>query len=133
MDINSLFLIIKKEGFHEEWIDPYTGYKCEINRPKDIQNTNGLYFGTFQWCGYVQLPKEHPYYNSDYHSIPVDVHGGLTYGYDGNVGFDCAHYNDIATISTSQISGNHYWTKYEVIKETTNLARQLKELEKKNE
>lgn len=29
--------------------------------------------------GYVALPKEHPFNGVHYDSIPVDIHGGLTY------------------------------------------------------
>lgn len=30
--------------------------------------------------GYVVLDQDHPYFNIEYDNIPVDVHGGLTYG-----------------------------------------------------
>lgn len=56
-------------------------------------------------CGYVGVPKEHPWYEQDYNNLPVTIHGGLTYGNFGIpetdqpkdiwfVGFDTAHYND---------------------------------------
>ena len=55
-------------------------------------------------CGYIGLPKEHPWYGMDYFSIPANVHGGLTWG-DYNlpnqepdglywIGFDTNHLND---------------------------------------
>jgi len=35
----------------------------------------------FGWGnGYVLLPPNHPFYGIDYDNIPVNVHGGLTYG-----------------------------------------------------
>lgn len=63
------------------------------------------------WCGYVQVPKDHPWFGIDYnHCYRVDqdylsVHGGLTYGQENVpygtkdekgwwVGFDCAHLGD---------------------------------------
>ena len=30
-------------------------------------------------CGYVKVPKGHPYYGKDYDSMDIDCHGGLTY------------------------------------------------------
>jgi hypothetical protein len=68
------------------------------------------------WCGYVAVPPSHPDHDADYSDVPVDVHGGLTYGArcDGDeedgichvphggepadvfwLGFDCAHYSDL--------------------------------------
>lgn len=31
------------------------------------------------WCGYVGVPREHPYYGQSSSEPDVDVHGGLTY------------------------------------------------------
>lgn len=74
--------------------------------------------------GYVALPKDHKYYGVDYDSIPVDIHGGLTFSDEWQdwmpeefkdcwiVGFDTAHYGD-----------NH--TKQEVENETIHLRNQL--------
>lgn len=47
--------------------------------------------------GYVRLPDDHGYRKLGYDDIPVDVHGGLTYGadVDGWVGFDTMHGWDI--------------------------------------
>lgn len=64
--------------------------------------------------GYVVLDKDHPWSGLDYDDIPVEVHGGLTYGQfvdeihidwsEGNItkedigkyiiGFDTGHYGD---------------------------------------
>ena len=49
--------------------------------------------------GYVCISKEHPFYGVHCDHIPVDVHGGLTYGgMEANgfycVGFDTAHIGD---------------------------------------
>ena len=49
-------------------------------------------------CGYVKVPKDHPYYGLDYDDMHIDVHGGVTYAEhykDGFwIGFDCAHLGD---------------------------------------
>lgn len=59
-------------------------------------------------CGYVRVPKGHPWHGKDYYSIEASVHGGLTFaeadmpcgkgGADDGywVGFDCAHCGDRA-------------------------------------
>ena len=68
----------------------------------------------FGWGnGYVILEKNHPYFGKEYDEIPVDVHGGLTYGREITekmielwdelseedlgkwiVGFDTGHFED---------------------------------------
>jgi hypothetical protein len=83
--------------------------------------------------GYILLPPTHKYFGVDYDDIPVDVHGGLTFGefvdlhllefwkmpsvYLGwyCVGFDTAHYNDSLD----------NWDKQAVINETLKLMQQL--------
>jgi len=57
-------------------------------------------------CGYVRLPKGHPWHGKGYDDINPDVHGGLTFAEpdepcdkpgDDNaywIGFDCAHGGD---------------------------------------
>jgi len=50
-------------------------------------------------CCYINLPESHPWYGKDYYDIPLDVHGGLTYGqrYSDTVyriGWDYAHRGD---------------------------------------
>ena len=50
--------------------------------------------------GYVGIPSWHPYYKMDFNEIPIDCHGGLTYGNldeDENlwvIGFDTSHSGD---------------------------------------
>lgn len=62
------------------------------------------------WCGYVGLPKGHPFYGLSYNDVGVSVHGGLTYSEEcsGHIchvtedaedkvywfGFDCGHAGD---------------------------------------
>jgi hypothetical protein len=57
-------------------------------------------------CGYVRIPKGHPWHGRNYGDIDVDVHGGLSFaepdmpcdkaGDDDAywVGFDCGHSGD---------------------------------------
>ena len=80
--------------------------------------------------GYVCIPPGHPYHNRDYDEIPVNVHGGLTYGQQrcpgqNNippeyyvVGFDTAHSRDSLA----------RWPKEAVLREAQSLQQQLKDL-----
>ena len=80
---------------HGEWVEEldykqwqYKGIECEIFRNK---------MGSL--CGYIHVPKGHPWHGKDYDDIETDVHGGLTYAYelkDGEfiIGFDCSHLDD---------------------------------------
>ena len=63
-------------------------------------------------CGYVGLPKSHPWFGLGYDEIDVEIHGGLTWSQHEEtpggkdrcyphetgdtwwVGFDCAHFYD---------------------------------------
>jgi hypothetical protein len=58
-------------------------------------------------CGYVGVPKNHPWWGLDYDDVQVDIHGGLTYGRNKHpeadeqtptdfwwFGFDTAHFGD---------------------------------------
>lgn len=82
---------IKIEGDQKEWI--YTcensiQFKCYIRRQPRAGHL----------CGYVHLTPDNDYYGYEYYDIPVNCHGGLTYGseHDGEwvIGFDCAHLGD---------------------------------------
>lgn len=89
-------------------------------------------------CGYVGLPRSHPYYGKHRREIEdIEVHGGLTYsGYWNNLdhtlwwlGFDCAHAFDIDDLPTT-LSGPPYVLKSNksqdfVEEQTKRLAEQL--------
>lgn len=93
---------VKLELFGEgPWMDEpdfekfkYNGLNCML-----IRSDIGC------WCGYVQLPENHPWIRIDYHEInDIDVHGGLSfkgprtdYQEEGEwIGFDCAHSMDLS-------------------------------------
>lgn len=89
------------------WIDRETGLDCLIVRNPHCKNL----------CGYVGVPKGHPWYGREYEECDADVHGGLTFASkcqhggkichgvekDGEIanddvwwlGFDCAHGGDL--------------------------------------
>lgn len=55
----------------KQWLDATTGLPCLIVR--NVHASGVL-------CGYVGVPRGHPYYEKDYSDTPdLDVHGGLTY------------------------------------------------------
>jgi len=97
------------EEDHAVWIDEITGLDCMINR-----GPSGAL------CGYVGVGPDHPAYGKHYDDVPVEVHGGLTYGAacrgeichvpaEGRehdiwwLGFDCAHYNDLAPAAEASL------------------------------
>lgn len=108
------------------------GYECVIRR-------------NMQWayCGYVQLPKDHPYYDKNYNEIDdIYVHGDLTYSADGLFGFDCYHITDgdispvdetmrakhpdmFPKLSMFNRNPPHYWTFEDAKRETENMAKQF--------
>lgn len=85
-----------KEVYDEDIIKyPNDYYTFTIDKFEcSMKRSSGGY-----WCGYVRLPKEHPFFGLRMEDIAIDVHGGITYSdSSGWIGFDCAHYNDITPI-----------------------------------
>lgn len=96
-------------------------------------------------CAYIGLPEDHPYYNVDYDDIPIDCHGGLTYGSNNHnvvtelrdngyfIGWDYAHYGDYMSPldSASPFFNNKKWTTREIIDECFNVIDQLEKIKQK--
>lgn len=95
----------EKEPDRKHWIDETTGLDCLIVRQPRLKHL----------CGYVGVPKGHPWHGGDCDSCDVNVHGGLTYAAScsGHIchheqedkiankdvwwlGFDCAHAGDLS-------------------------------------
>jgi len=109
----------------------HCGFKCLIVRQPESKHL----------CGYVGLPRWHPYYGRDYDDIDVDVHGGLTFSREGigetwdkgfwYLGFDCAHGGDLIPGHTKFSKklglelGEVYRNIEYVRKETMQLAEQM--------
>ncbi len=91
----------------------YKGYQCRILKQSWFGKDNYLLTGqstysTSYYSGYVVIPQGHPFYQMDYFDIPVEVHGGITFGQTiilgaailsdlvGKfvIGFDCGHLGD---------------------------------------
>ena len=96
-------------------------------------------------CAYVVLPKGHVFNGVPYDDIPVECHGGLTYGAselrgvkveDGDyvIGWDYAHWGDF--ISCTELGGSggftpKKWTTSEIVDEVIAVCEQLRELNDK--
>lgn len=101
------------------------GFKCKV-----------IFARQSHRCGYVGVPKGHIAYDKDYDELPIDVHGGLTYGsIEGTVcwfRFDCAHLGDKMAEMPELSSKDHFWSLEETIKETEQMAKQFKKLTLRN-
>lgn len=117
----------KSEPDHVVWLDTITGYRCIVRR-SDV--TGAL-------CGYVCVPRSHPYHGKSHTDIDdIDVHGGLTYSElcddtgQWILGFDCSHADDLCPVSPFS------WASYRNItyveKEIVDLKQQLHKKEKTN-
>lgn len=100
----------------------FAGFKCAVTE------------GYSSYNGYVCLTIEHSWYEAHYNDIPVEIHGGLTFGEifgDGYwVGFDTAHAGDFLFPESVGLENNTF-PFVEVVKETECLAKQLKEMKDK--
>lgn len=83
------------------------------------------------WCGYVRLPEGHPWldYRGHGEAIPADVHGGITYGPDGDgwIGFDTMHAGDALLpkgLPAPIPSSGRFWSPQAVRTHTIGLAIQ---------
>lgn len=77
------------------------------------------------FCVYLGIPSTHPAAGHDYNDVPIDCHGGLTFGNKGDdylpegfywYGYDYAHSGDATDYSASE--RDHFWTLEEVKKDT---------------
>jgi len=152
----------KLEWFGEgPWVDEpdlleftHNGIECRIIRVISKDGPNHVFGGHL--CGYICLPKESKYYGKAYDDIPIEVHGGLTFGQNGDVGqwigFDCAHSVDVVPsmiknkneiidkcikdyphLAKSRIFEDSYKQIYFVIQECKSMADQLIALDNSSE
>jgi hypothetical protein len=117
---------IKEEG--DLRFEVINGFVCEVVRHPTLLHLSG----------YINVPKKHPWFGKEYDSVNVDVHGGLTYSDTGaakglwRLGFDTAHYGDIApsilfTSSYTDQQGTYKDMSY-VLNELDSLSLQAKKL-----
>lgn len=91
-------------------------------------------------CGYVAVPKNHPFYGKDYFDIEndIEVHGGLTFSgrlKDSNdywFGWDYAHAGDYTCWrAICGDGGDKKWTTKEIVDECFNVIEQFRSCEEK--
>lgn len=120
-EINNL---IKKEGDSFE-LD-YKYIKCFGKR-----NFQSI------WCGYIEIPKDHPCLKDDnFESESLNTHGGVNFYHkddDGGVvvGFDCSHSGDYIPNDRYGIFNRNnsiYRTKEYVIGQCENMVDQIDHL-----
>jgi len=126
-----------------QWIDETTGLPCLIVRNIGVGGSGNL-------CGYVGVPKTHPWHGRQYMNGPdkeIAVHGLLSYSNhcrhpicheteegdeDGLwwFGFDCAHAEDLipSLFGMGRDSHGTYRDVTYVAAECAKLARQLNEV-----
>ena len=133
-------LMNKKDWGEGEWLNEpgmneivefdYKGYRCIL-----VRNDFG------SWCGYVEIPAESKWAKYDnYMDIPLDVHGGVTYGQAAKnketgkeiyiIGFDCNHGSDYAPRSEA-INKNLHLFAPTGIDGSSALEGKVKELQQK--
>lgn len=109
-------------------------YECRIYRiefdefPEHLRNDLFKFLNVSWLCGYVSIPKNHPFTDKDFSSSSINdlsVHGGITFRdklEDSDlvfIGFDCNHYDDL-----TNPKDEHY-----VKKECDRLVEQLREID----
>lgn len=74
--------------------------RIELPKYKGYENHMAYHNdGLNEWyCGYAVLPENHVLYDAesefDERIVNIDVHGGITYMNNHEIGFDCMHYGD---------------------------------------
>jgi hypothetical protein len=93
-------------------------------------------------CAYVGIPADHPLAGRNYDDMPLECHGGLTFGDAGSkrgpwpagwywYGWDYAHLGDITRYDRKYRTIDpdaHEWTVEEVEAEARQVMEQLKRL-----
>lgn len=104
------------------WIDEddyeefqHNGIDCKIVRIALDSQTDKSIWGGY-WCGYVKVPKNHPFYSKEGYDIDVSCHHGVTYNEmineDRWIGFDCAHCFDVVPTITKMMKEKEMSAKY---------------------
>lgn len=103
-----------------------------------------LQMGPYSINGYIDLPDDHPWLQTDPTINPaIDAHGGITYHEGTTIGFDTNHYGDghhpdsagcqLAMKHDLYVPRARYWTWQEVGRELARLAEQAREAEQENQ
>ncbi|WP_251569639.1 hypothetical protein [Parasutterella muris] len=85
-------------------------------------------------CGYVSVPKNHPFYGKSYEDIQdkIRVHGGLSFGgklhglKDLWFGWDYAHCRDHTWLMGWKSGNDKKWTTKEIVNECLSVIKQFR-------
>lgn len=132
------------------WGPPPKGVKIlgQYTDPTEAYTAH-IVMGPFSINGYLTLPPDHPWIDTDTHPdswrIPADVHGGITYREGSTIGFDTNHAGDAihpespygpklytgttlsSLIETNSIDNPRVWTVNSVLWELSALFKQAQE------
>lgn len=103
-----------------------------------------LQMGPYSINGYIDLPDDHPWLQTDPTTNPaIDVHGGITYHEGTTIGFDTNHYGDgnhpdsagyqLAMKHGLYVPRARHWTWQEVGRALARLAEQARKAEQENQ
>jgi len=85
--------------------------------------------GPFGINGYVAVPKSHPNFGDDYDDVDVEVHGGLTFGQQGEEDSDMWPDPELYWFGWDTAHGfSGHWDLENVVVENEKLAEQLSRL-----
>ncbi len=121
----------------------------KVNRPESVL-AEGVHEG-LEWvvthnnigyrCGYVRVPKGHPWHGKEWSEVDCEVHGGITFaepdvqcdkpGEDDAwwIGFDCAHGGDAPDPAlTNSLSYNFLPIGREVVRDQEYVESECKSL-----
>jgi len=112
----------EKGRIYADWMDGE--FRCLIMR------------GPASLCGYIGVPKTHPFYGKDYSGLDIDCHGGLTFANEAHdkwpegywwFGWDYAHYHDAAFYDSYANYDEMEWDPTLVYGEFSDVIKQFRE------
>ena len=135
----------EETGANEKQVKIYKKMEYQMRLPEYETLAEGKN-GEYEWkvlslgphpCGYVSVPKNHPFYGKKSWDIDdkIEVHGGLTFsgklhGFDGLwFGWDYAHAGDFTFPFT--MTGDKRWSTQEIVDECLRAIEQFRSFEEK--
>jgi len=120
--------------------------KCEVLTQGTYKGIDYrvISYGTHP-CSYIRVPENSKYFNVDYDNIPLECHGGLTFGTmipnkdiqhndafsNGYwIGWDYAHYGDYTTYSSELFNEGMKYTTTDLLHEVRSAIESFIEISK---
>lgn len=147
MELLDVYLSLMEKEAGERQTIIYKNMEYQMRLPEYETLAEGK-DGGYEWkvlslgthpCGYVSLPKNHPFYGKKYWDIDdnIEVHGGLTFsgklhGFEGLwFGWDYAHDGDYTYMPIYVSITDKRWTTQEVVDECQRVIEQFRSFEEK--